>query len=85
MWRVMASRTASAPVSVRHPGGQLRVPHQRVAAHLHAVVLRERDDRVGAAEVEDARLRLDGVPLHLVFGRDLVELRRDRLGIGRVL
>jgi len=60
------------------------VPHQRVSFDLQAVLRGEAEDAVGAVEVEDASGRLRRVPLHLVFGRDEVQLGRSCPCVGRI-
>jgi len=59
------------------PGGQLRVPHEGMAADLLAVLDGPVDVLVGAGEGELAAAGLGGVPLLGVLGRDGAELALD--------
>ncbi len=66
------------PRGVRQPRGILLIPGERVAAHLHAVRLGERDHRVRVRPpIRVARVAVDRAPLHDVAGDDQVELARD--------
>ena len=86
MWSLRTARASSqvqvALASVTH-AGVLAVPQQRVAADLLLVQLREAHDGVGAREVVDAGGGMDLGPLHVVLGRDRVELGADQLLVGR--
>src|SRR6185369_12066222 len=62
----------------------LGVPGQGVAAHLHAVAGGPVVDRITCAEIELVLVRLGGVDLQLVLGRDHVELTRRDGGVSRV-
>jgi len=64
-------------VAVGDPAGQLRVPHEGVAADLLAVLRGPVDVLVGGAKVELAAAGLGGVPLLRVLGRDGAELALD--------
>ena len=57
---------------------------EAVALYRHVVFLGEVDETVQTVEVEDPLLGLDEGPLHLVFGRQAVELPRQHLGELRV-
>ena len=63
------------------PRGELIVPEQRVALYGHAVRLREVDGHVRLGKGEVAARGLGRVPLHLVFGRHVIELA----GVGDVI
>src|SRR5690606_16473272 len=65
---------AAGEAAVVQPGRQLAVPDQGVAAHNLVVGLGEVDDVVGLAPVVLAPLRLQRLPLHLVFVGDGAEL-----------
>ena len=70
-----------------HPGADLAVPHQGVAAELDVVPAAEVGDPVGILPVEFALARLGGLRLHGVLGGDAVEFafdQRDLAGIGHV-
>ena len=60
-----------------HPGADLAVPHQGVAAELDAVPAAEVCDAVGILPAEDALLGLRGLGLHRVLGGDAVEFAED--------
>ena len=80
-WRAWA--TSWSPVSgIREdPGRRLAVPGQRVTAHEHAVGLRERHLLVGVREREVALLGLGRVPLHVVLGREAVEVLLQQVAV----
>src|SRR6185295_7098542 len=67
-----------------HPARLLRVPGQRVAADAHVVRLGVADDLVGAAVGERVLGGLGRVPLHLVLGRDHVELAIEDRRVDRI-
>ena len=79
MWLSIAAAQVGRPECALTQVGQRLVPEQRVALDLHPVRGGEARDRVGAGEVEDARLALGGIPLHLVLGGDVVEVARERV------
>ena len=66
-----------------HPAGQLAVPDERVPPHLHAPRPGVPDELVGGGVVERVAGRLGRLPLHLVLGRELVELAVERLDVRR--
>ncbi len=78
---VLHGRLELAGRQAAHPAGQLVVPDQGVTAYALVVGLGEVDDLVAAAEVELALLRLGGVPLHRVAGRDHAELAAQDGGV----
>ena len=63
----------------------LAVPDERVADHLHLILLAEGDELVGGLEVEGAGFGVDDFPLQDVFRGDGVELRGDQGGRGSIL
>lgn len=71
--------------SLVDPSGVLAVPEQRVAAHRLSVLTGELHDEVGAAEVVDTLFGVDQLPLHVVLGRDRVELGREQVLVVRRL
>ena len=66
-----------------HPGADLAVPHQGVAAHLDTVLAAEVRDLVGILPVELALAGLGGLGFHRVLGGDAVELAEDDLDLVR--
>ena len=60
------------------------MPGQGVAANLHLVGDGELDQSIALREVELVRSRMNGFPLHHVFGFEHVELARERGRIGRL-
>ena len=62
-----------------HPGADLAVPHEGVAAHLDAVLAAEVRDLVGVLPVELALAGLGGLGFHRVLGGDAVEFAEDDL------
>ena len=67
-----------------HPGADLAVPHEGVAAHLDAVLAAEVRDLVGVLPVELALAGLGGLGLHRVLGGDAVEFAEDDLDLVRI-
>jgi hypothetical protein len=59
-------------VAVRHPCGELAVPHQIVAANLQAVLVRIVDVTVTVLESEVVTAGLGRLPLLCVLGSDAV-------------
>ena len=68
-----------------HPTGKLAVPDQSVAPNDHLVLFGELDDSIGRSKVELRWLGFGPAPLHLVLGRDRVELARCQPRIARLL
>ena len=66
------------------PRRKLGVPDQGVAAHPHVVLRGERHQGVAGAKGELTWARLDVHPLHVVFGGERVEVRRQHLGERRL-
>lgn len=66
------------------PGGQLRVPDERVATDALVVLGRPVDEVVGRLEVEGVLRGLEGVPFHRVLGGYLAEFfdREGGPGVG---
>jgi hypothetical protein len=67
------------------PGRVGGMPHQRVTAHAHAMLLREGHDLVRAAEIISARPRLGRLPLQFIFLDHHIRLARDSGGESRIL
>ena len=67
-------------VPANTPVGRLVVPHQRVANELESVLFTKLDEGIGRAEVVAIRpfVRMNVLPLHVVLGGDLIELRLDQ-------
>jgi hypothetical protein len=57
-----------------NPVRELRVPHQRMAAHLLAILGGEVGNLIRSAEAELSAIGLRGIPLHGVLRRDGSEL-----------
>ncbi len=72
------------PLHRLRPGRLLRVPQQRVPAHVHAVRHGVVEDLVAAGVAELALGRLGRVPLHLVLRRDRRELAVEDPGVDGV-
>ncbi len=83
MWLIIALRSA-LPLRLCIQPGCWRVPGQGVTADLHAVAGGPVVDLVAGGEVELVLVRLGRVGLHLVLGRDHVELTRGDRGVRRV-
>ena len=60
------------------------MPHQRVTLYFHAVCLGEHHDAIAVGVIEPILGRLGGVPLHLVLGRDIVELGAGDVRVHRL-
>ena len=66
-----------------HPGRCGTVPQERVPLETHPLRCRVAGDRVAGTEIATAPDRLDDIPLHLVFGGEIVELpRHHRVVLG---
>ena len=72
------ARLGGGPRARGHPRGQLAVPDERVPAHLHAVELREGDERIGWIEPIAGLRGVDVGVLHVVLGSQHAELPRER-------
>lgn len=66
------------------PAWQLGVPDEGVATNVHAVGLCIVDKGISAGKVEVVLAGFNGIPLHAVLRRKLVELRLDDGNILRV-
>ena len=71
-------------MAVRHPGRQMILPDEIVAAQRLLIGGGERRHRVGGGPVKDALRGLDGLPLHGVFRSDRTELAGRQIPIDGV-
>src|SRR5204862_4578946 len=68
----------------REPSRNRAVPDERMPLDLHAVAQTERDDGIPRAEVLASTRALDGVPLHLELGGEVVEMTPEHAGVSAV-
>ncbi len=64
-----------------YPFERLRMPHQCMAAHVHAVAFRHLHQAVSVVEVEVPSARLKILRFHLVLGNHRVEVFIDGFGL----